>query len=276
MAAGNPKEPGREDRPKKIEVVYDGEGFLAVNKPAGVSVTADRTGAAKVSDYIERQLGGSMYFTVHRLDKPTSGVLLYAKNEDMLRQLCGYFTERRVNKTYLAIVSGPIFSETGTIRQAIGHEARNVQKMRIDPRHGKPAHTDYRVLATFGTYSLMALMPRTGRTHQLRVHMASIDLPIACDEMYGSGRGVLLSDVKPNYRLSRGKTENPLIDRLCLHAYELELPEELGAGPIVAGLDQRFLAAVKMMTKHNPEGVNAFIEPGHFERIVNGQSLGLK
>ena len=144
--------------------------------------------------------------------------------------------------------------------------------MRIDPRGGKPATTQFDLLADFGMMALLRVHPLTGRTHQIRVHLASRDMPLAIDPLYGSNGPIMLSDFKTDYRLAKGKTELPLIDRPTLHAYQLELPKK-DTPVFVAGLDKKFAATLKMLTKYNTKGPDAFSDSDVFEQILNARPL---
>jgi len=118
-------------------------------------------------------------------------------------------------------------------------------------------------------------MTITGRRHQIRVHLASIGLPLAFDPLYGSTSGVFLSDFKKDYKLGKTKKENPLIERLTLHAYQIEFPNCEAHCPncFIAGLDKKFAAAIKMLTKHNPKGIDAFTNPEIFSKILHRKRL---
>jgi len=148
--------------------------------------------------------------------------------------------------------------------------------MRIERQKGKEAVTEWRLLADFGLVSLLAVMPLTGRTHQIRVHLASSGMPLAIDPLYGGSRPLLLSDFKSDYRLGKWQEEKSLIERLTLHSYQIELLEPQAGGPdyFVARLDKKFAATLKMLTKHNPKGLTAFVNPGNFHNIINAEKLG--
>lgn len=212
----------------KIEIIYTDDDLLVINKPSGVSVTKDRSGKAQLTDLLSEQLGSeatSRLRLIHRLDKHTSGVMMLAKTPQAQSTFSSYFTKRLIKKTYLAIVTGFVGSKQGKINAALTTDRKNPMAMCITRRKGKRASTNWRLLADFGSIALLAVSPVTGRTHQIRVHLPSIGLPLAIDPLYGTSQPIFLSDFKPGYRLTRAKTEKPLIDRLTLHAYQLELPE---------------------------------------------------
>jgi len=121
---------------------------------------------------------------VHRLDKDTSGLMLVAKNRVAQANLSGQFQARSVNKAYLVLVKGRLTPESGVIEAAIGRDPRNRQRMAVVSR-GREARTEYQVIRHIGHYSLLEIKPTTGRTHQIRVHLAAIGYPVVGDATYG-------------------------------------------------------------------------------------------
>jgi 23S rRNA pseudouridine1911/1915/1917 synthase len=262
----------------KIEIIYQDDDILVINKPSGISVTKDRSGKMDLIPALKLQKGLDREIRlIHRLDKDTSGVMVLAFNVETQSVYSSCFEKRLVKKTYLALVSGMLVHETGVIRKSLSQSDRKPNLMRVNPRKGKPAISEYALLADFGMLSLVAVMPLTGRTHQIRAHMASISLPLAIDPLYGSEKPVLLSDFKAGYRVSKGREERPLMSRLTLHAYQLELPEIDGREPktFIAGLDKKFVGTIKMLTKHNINGGEAFLRPENFEQIISVDSIVL-
>jgi len=287
----------------KVEIIYADDDVFVVNKPSGVSVTRDRSGAAELVDILGEQLGTQIFSRlrlVHRLDKDTSGVMILALNAETQSKFSNYFEKKLVKKTYLALVTGVVSSQQGTINAPLARSRKNPQLMCIGRKRSKEAVTDWKLLADFGTVKLLAVWPLTGRTHQIRVHLPSIGLPLAIDPLYGTNRPLFLSDFKPNYRLGKTKTEKPLIERLTLHAYQIEIlgpPDKMSLPPtchsepfaaledklreeshhrpdcFVAWLDKKFTATLKMLTKHNPKGLDAFSNPDDFSKIINARRL---
>ena len=265
-------------RKPEIEIVHEDEDVIVINKPSGVSVTADRSGDVELADLLAERLGGEaagQVRLVHRLDKDASGVMILARNAEAQSKLTSYFERRLVRKTYLALVTGVVRHREGRIDAALARSHKNPMLMCIDRRGGKEAVTEWKLLANFGMVSLLAVYPLTGRTHQIRAHLARIGLPLAIDPLYGSKRPLFLSEFKADYRLGKSGTEIPLINRLTLHAYQIELPQPQPNRPdcFVAGLDNRFTATLKMLTKHNPKAIDAFLNADDFSRIMNAQLL---
>jgi 23S rRNA pseudouridine1911/1915/1917 synthase len=259
-----------------VEIIYQDDDVLVVNKPPGISVTHDRSGADDLPSVLAGQLGADVELRlVHRLDKDTSGILVIAKNLPAQSWLSSCFEKGIARKTYLALVRGAAIEGSGVIDAQIDAVPYERNKMQVVSKGGKQAVTEWELLADFGVVSLLAVRPRTGRTHQIRVHMASAGLPLAIDPTYGSSEPILLSEVKVGYKLPRGQEEKPLMERLTLHAYQLSVPLKEGEEPrvFVARLDEKFRAAVKMLAKHNKRSFEAFAREGVFEKIIGGERL---
>lgn len=260
---------------KKIDVLYMDDEIIVIDKPCGVSVTKDRTGEPNILELLEKQLGiDESLRLVHRLDKPTSGVMMITRNIDVQRRVSGLFAKQLVSKVYLALVDGYVPTPTGRIKMPIGPSSER-GKQRIDPRKGKQAETYWQQLANFGNLSLLAVRPVTGRTHQIRVHLTSKGMPLAIDPIYASPMPIMLSDHKRGYRSIKGKEERPLIERMTLHAYQLDMPPEamLKQSHFATALDKKFAAVIKMLAKHNKNGLKSFANPEHLDMIMNGKPL---
>lgn len=203
-----------------MNIIFENEHFIAINKPAGMLSIPDRKQSEPSLKDILKEKYGNIY-TVHRLDKGTSGVIVFAKDEETHKQLSQLFEGRDVAKYYLGLVHGVVSPATGSVEAPIAeHPAKN-GKM-ITHIKGKPSHTEYEVLETFKLFSWLKFQIHTGRTHQIRVHMQHIGHSIVCDDLYGDPTPVLLSAIKRNYKLSkREDEERPILSRLALHSYNL-------------------------------------------------------
>jgi 23S rRNA pseudouridine955/2504/2580 synthase/23S rRNA pseudouridine1911/1915/1917 synthase len=214
----------------QLEILFEDTDVVAISKPAGLAAIPGRDEQDTVLERLSSQLGipcqGSAdqrLRVVHRLDKDTSGVLLMAKNVAAQRALCAQFLKGEVAKEYLAIVYGRPAAYEGTIDAPIGRHPSSPRQMAI-VKTGRPSVTQWRLEKRLGPFSLVRCFPKTGRTHQIRVHMKSIGLPLAVDPLYNDRRGgepgIFLSHLKPDYRSGRHE-ERPLIGRLTLHAQKL-------------------------------------------------------
>lgn len=203
------------------QVLYEDDQLLAFDKPAGLLVVPDRwdRDLANLMQFVQQQYSADVT-NVHRLDRETSGVLLCAKNADAARHLAKQFEAHTVEKKYLALVRNGPSEESGLIDLPLAPDTQRLGRNRIS-RDGKPSATRYQVLERLvAGVNFVAAMPTTGRTHQIRVHLAAIGAPIIGDALYGDGRPLFLSDLKRNFKSKRGQ-ETPLLQRLALHAEEL-------------------------------------------------------
>ncbi len=208
-------------------IVFEDENIIALNKPSGLLTIPDREQSEKsLKDMLIEKYGS--IFTVHRLDKDTSGLVLFAKNEAAHKYLSKLFEERKVQKFYCGVVMGQPEQNSGSIEAPIAEHPVHKGSMYVH-RKGKPSHTGYEVLEGNKHFSLLRFQLHTGRTHQIRVHAKEIGHPLACDPLYGDGKPVLLSSVKKKYKLSKAQeAEQPLIGRLALHAEQLVFENEAG------------------------------------------------
>ncbi len=213
--------------------LYEDDHLLVLNKPAPFLVLPDRYQPELPNLFaLLNQCYGKVYI-VHRLDRETSGVLVVAKTPEAHAHLSGQFMNHEVRKIYHALLSGVTGNDAGTIDLPIGEGSRG--KQRIDRKNGKPSTTEYRVIERFRGFSHVELHPRTGRTHQLRVHLQAIGTPILCDDLYGGSPALYLSALKPAFKQAATE-ERPLIQRTALHAASLTVTHP------ASGEDQTFTA----------------------------------
>lgn len=205
-------------------IIAETDNWVAVNKPSGLLSIPDREGKEVSLKVLLKEKYGDIY-TVHRIDKDTSGLIIFAKNEAAHKHLSKQFEERHTKKIYQGLVLGSPALPAGSIDASImEHPAQNGTM--IVQRKGKEALTDYEVLADFGIYSLVQFRIHTGRTHQIRVHMKDLGYPIVCDPLYGDGKPLLLSAIKSKFKLSKNELEErPILGRLALHAFQLSFTD---------------------------------------------------
>lgn len=210
-----------------FSIIFENEDFVVVDKSPGLLSIPDREGDEVSLKRMLKDKYGEIY-TVHRLDRETSGIIVFAKNEATHRFLSQAFEERTVEKYYEGIVKGSLSEKEKTIDAPIAQNTVKKTLMIIHKR-GKDSVTDYKVLEEFGKFSRLEFRIHTGRTHQIRVHMQHVGHPIVCDPLYGDGEPVLLSSLKKNYNLSKSEfDERPLLNRLALHARRLKFKNEAG------------------------------------------------
>jgi RluA family pseudouridine synthase len=251
-------------------ILYENDRFLVVNKSSGIAVIADRWDDSKerldelLNSYFAKEAAEAAsavpprepripfphrVYVVHRIDRDTSGLVIFAKTREAHRDLSSLFESRTIEKTYLAVIHGrPAWTETVCdlpLRADGDREHRTV----IDKAKGKHARTNFKLLAEVGAYSLIQAQIETGRTHQIRVHLASLGHPVVCDPFYGTAKPVYLSAFKRGWR-GDNLEEKPLMSRLGLHAYSLVLPSESGEPQrFIAPLPRDFRALVNQMEK---------------------------
>jgi 23S rRNA pseudouridine1911/1915/1917 synthase len=235
----DPPPPALEPEPMDLDIIFENDDVIVVNKPPGLVVHpgAGNRSHTLVNGLLARL--GSLKETfagsplrpgiVHRLDKDTSGVIIAAKHPAALEHLARQFRRRKARKLYLAFAAGRLKDRSGTVETVIARDRSHRQRFvalhpgTLEPARGKKAVTAYRVLREWERESLVALKPRTGRTHQLRVHLRYLGCPIIGDALYGKGK--------------KGEGE-----RLMLHAWKLKiaLPGEKRARIFVAPLPSDF------------------------------------
>lgn len=213
------------------KIIYEDKNFIAVDKPAGmlthpindkdkeltlVNFIVEKYPEIKnVGDQPEIRPG-----IVHRLDKDTSGVILVARNQKYFEYLKNLFQTRQIKKTYLALVSGKLEPRQGIIEKPISFKTGSVKRTTWKGKNTKPAITEYKVKEYFifdgQDYSLVEVFPKTGRTHQIRIHFLSIGHPIVGDQLYGSKK------------INSPADESFNLNRQFLHAQSLEFTTEDG------------------------------------------------
>jgi 23S rRNA pseudouridine1911/1915/1917 synthase len=222
-----PEPPSKDILPEDIplNIIYEDSCIIVLNKQPDILVHPARgnthgtlvNALSFYSDKLSSGLGEFRPGIVHRLDRNTTGVMVVAKDDGTQWKIAKQFERRQVNKNYLAIVHGTPELTADRIKAPLGIHPRAREKYAIRPDTGKESITFYEVLESFRGFSLLKMTPKTGRTHQIRVHLLHIKHPIVGDDMYG-GRLVYpwqLADAEP-------VVQQPVINRVALHAHTLE------------------------------------------------------
>jgi 23S rRNA pseudouridine1911/1915/1917 synthase len=240
----------------KFEIIFENNYFVAINKPAGLLSIPDRFGKDPSVKSILHEQYGKIY-TVHRLDKDTSGLIIFAKDEVTHKDLSKKFEGRDVEKFYLGLVNGTMMNREGTIDVPIMEKPGKTTLM-MTHKKGKSSVTDYKVLEEFGLFSWVQFQIHTGRTHQIRVHAKYLANPIVCDELYGDGQPVLLSSIKRKFKLSKNELEErPLLNRLALHSYQIKFTDAEGnKHELEAPLSKDLKALLQQLRKNVKNRIN--------------------
>jgi len=233
--------PATEDVPTDqipIRVIHEDQSLIVIDKapgtvvhPVGRHVMDTIVNALHVRHHSGEGVPGDQPpMIVHRLDRDTSGVLAFAKDETARKRLGADFEARRVDKSYLAIVSGSVADDRGTIDLPIGPDVDADIKLKVAcVADGKPSRTDFEIVQRTELLSLVRCHPRTGRQHQLRVHLAAIGHPILCDRLYGDPTAVTVAMLDP----TRADPDRVLLDRQALHAERLAINHPMTGEPMI-------------------------------------------
>lgn len=206
----------------QIPVIFADKFLLVVDKPAGLLSLPDRfqSNTPHLKGVLEATYGP--LWTVHRLDRFTSGLVLLARDEGAHKALNDLFASRDILKKYLAVVHGTMSEISGSIIAPIAEDPMKRGQFKIHPK-GKESHTDWKLEKNWSRYSFLELTLHTGRTHQIRVHLNHIGHPVVADPLYSNSNALYLSEIKKRgFQLNRSGEERPLISRQALHASYLE------------------------------------------------------
>jgi 23S rRNA pseudouridine955/2504/2580 synthase/23S rRNA pseudouridine1911/1915/1917 synthase len=202
-------------------VIYIDDDILIADKPSGLTVIPERFNTEKPSLQSTLEAKHGKLWVVHRLDRETTGIVCFARNEEAHKSLSKQFEGRDVQKIYKAVVSGRMEGEEGEIDSPIMERPNKLGTMMIHPK-GKESLTLFSVEEQFRSCAVLNVEIKTGRTHQIRVHFASAGHPLLVDSIYSPNESFLLSSIKKKYKQS-DEEERPVIARLTLHAYSLTL-----------------------------------------------------
>lgn len=203
--------------------IYQDDDIVVLNKRSGLLIAADRydEDAPRLDLIAEKEFG--RLYAVHRIDKDTSGCVIYAKTPEAHRSLSMQFENREVQKTYHALVYGHPMWQEKHVEQKLLADGDARHRTVPNDRYGKPSVTDFRNIGSCGPFSWIEAKPHTGRTHQIRAHLKGLGISIVCDPLYsGNQKTVRLSEIKKKWN-GDPDTERPLLSRLALHAWRLSL-----------------------------------------------------
>jgi len=260
---------------KPFTIIHKDPSIIVVNKASGIAVTGERwdMDAPRLDLLLRQELAASPdknqplipspqspipdspepeLFTVHRIDKDTSGLVIFARDRETHKRLSAAFENRAAEKTYIAVVHGRPSWPGGSVSCELPliPDGNKKHLTVVDKYRGKRSLTAFTLLFSAGNYSVVEARPETGRTHQIRVHLSCLGHPIVCDPLYGkhsrsgSEKGVCLSSFKRNWR-GDAATERPLLARLGLHALRLAIDETRFEAP----LSRDMAALIKQMEK---------------------------
>lgn len=235
---------------KKPDILFYDEFLLAVNKPAGMLSIPDRydADAPVILNLLEKTYGKLL--VVHRIDKDTSGVLLFARDQATHKALNALFHSRAIEKTYLALVRGRTEADQWVCELPLLADADKLHRSIVDKRRGKECLSRFETVERYEEYSLVRVRPETGRTHQVRVHCAASGYPIIADPLYGDGKPLFLSKIKRGWK-GDSFEERPLLARTGLHAQALKLghPKDGRELDLAAPLPKDLKAAIAQLGK---------------------------
>ena len=206
---------------QKVQVLFEDDTVIIVNKPPFYLAIPDRYAVDKANVLGFLSKTREKVFTVHRIDKETSGIMVFAKTEEAHKHLSQQFAKRTVDKYYYTLVDGKMYLDAGQIDKPIAPSPVRQEKMIIS-ENGKKSLTAFKVIEYFKHFTLVEANIKTGRTHQIRVHFESMGYPLAVDAIYGRREAFFVSEIKgKKYRLGKDQEERPLIKRSILHAQRI-------------------------------------------------------
>ncbi|MEZ5965579.1 MAG: pseudouridine synthase [Planctomycetota bacterium] len=228
-----------------VRVVESNATICVIDKPAGLDV-----------DQVLQALGDASLADarpVLRVDAEASGLVVLARSAAAARALAVDFAEGRIELAWLALVDGRVDRDTLTLDMALGPDRRHPGRVRVyerDAKRSRPARTEVAAVEVFDRHSLLRVVPRTDRGHQLRVHLAAAHLPVVGDTTYGRGASLMISSFKRKYRPRVGVPERPILERLCLHAHELRYVGEAGERSWSSPLPKEIDAALQRLRRY--------------------------
>ncbi|MBC7783711.1 MAG: RluA family pseudouridine synthase [Burkholderiales bacterium] len=262
MSKSNTPRIKKEDR---LDILYQDADIVVINKPAHLAAIPGRGETDSVIERLSRNTGlpwkgkdDPRLRVVHRIDKDTTGVLLFAKHIGAQRHLSHQFQNNQIRKEYLALLIGKTVDDDGVIDAPLAPHPTARDRMSVS-KQGRPAITEWRVEKRMRRFTLVRVFPKTGKTHQIRVHFCHYGYPLAIDPLYNSAQsnapagspiGIYLSQHKRHYRPTHGEEERPLIARLTLHAHKLGFVHPNGQEMVIeAPVPKDLRATINQLSK---------------------------
>jgi RluA family pseudouridine synthase len=244
----------------KPNILHRDPHFLALDKPAGLASvrerwTDDESALVMVWNLLKAEYPQARKpRVVHRLDKGTTGAILFATTLPAARSLSRQFREREVEKTYLAIVRGTPPEESGTIDVLLADDTYRPGRSTVVKKRGKQAITEWTRTEAFAGYSLLTVKPKTGRLHQIRASLSHLGYPLLVDPAYRGASAFYLSEIKRGYKKKKDREERPLIQRVSLHAASIALNHPITGErmEITAPPPKDFELALKYLRMYRP------------------------
>jgi 23S rRNA pseudouridine1911/1915/1917 synthase len=245
---------------KSLEIIYEDDNLIVVNKPAGVLTIPDRYDDEIPNLYHILQEKYGEIWIVHRLDKDTSGLIVFAKDPETHRDLSLQFEKHKVKKIYHVVIKGIFSKEEIDIDIPLIDDPKRKGKVAPSVR-GKESLTKVKTLERFRAATLIEADLVTGRHHQIRAHCAAIGHPLLIDEMYGGEPEFFLSSIKRKFNLKKKEIEQPLLARVTMHAHEIEFlhPAKNEKMKFSAEYPKDFRALIQVLRKYSglPEIYNS-------------------
>lgn len=230
-------------------IIYEDDSVIAINKPANISSLHERFDSEQDSIIHLVKSVNENYSLCHRIDRETSGVLLISKDSESYRHIAMQFEKRQIEKVYHAIVSASVDLHKLEIDLPLYTDSK--RRTQVSKQKGKESLTEISTFKQYKHFTILACKPHTGRLHQIRVHAASQNLPLVCDELYG-GKIPYLNEIKKKVNLGKNEEKKAIMKRVALHAYSIKF-NSLAKGDVLieAPYPDDFSVMVKLLEKYD-------------------------